>query len=375
MAAKMPLCWRYSSFEHRTHNYDNSQTMIRYIQNPLYPLLLIVAFALTLTGCDQEPPLPELQKFGGTAQGTTYHISYWTKKPIELPAVTKLVEDEFRRLDKLLSNYRNDSDIEQLNAKVGSKIQPVNEEIITLIKQARTVSEASNGCYDLTIKPLFDLWGFRGDKLTPPNNANLQKTLAQIGFKQIEILDETHLRKINPALKIDLSSIAQGYSVGRLSKLLEQQGIEDYLVEIGGELQTRGKKPDGQHWRIALEKPLSGQRTLQKVVTIQRTEPLVMMTSGTYRHFFDLDGKRYSHILDAKTGRPVEHSTVSVTVFHDDPTEADAWSTALLCLGKAQGLEVAKQAGIAALFIEMDREIYNEYSTDALKALKEIEIK
>ena len=348
--------------------------MMRYTQNPLYPLLLIVAFAFTLSGCDQES-LPELQKFGGTAQGTTYHISYWTKKPIELPAVTKLVEDELHRLDKLLSNYRNDSEIEQFNAKVGSETQTVNQEIISLIKQARAVSEASNGCYDLTIKPLFDLWGFKGDKLTLPDNAALQKTLTQIGFKQLNIIDETRLRKINPELKIDLSSIAQGYSVGRIAKLLEQQGIEDYLVEIGGELQTRGKKPDGQHWRIALEKPLSGQRTLQKVVTVQRTEPLAMMTSGTYRHYFDLDGKRYSHILDAKTGRPVEHTTVSVTVFHHDPTQADAWSTALLCLGKAQGLLAANQAGIAALFIQMDREIYNEYSSDALKTLKEIEIK
>jgi thiamine biosynthesis lipoprotein len=221
---------------------------------------------------------------------------------------------------------------------------------------------------------LFDLWGFNGDKLTPPTAEALQAALKQVGFQQIKIVDATHIQKLNPNLRIDLSSIAQGYSVARMVGVLEQQGIENYLVEIGGELQTRGKKPDASPWRVAVEKPLSSERTMQKVVTINRIEPLAIMTSGTYRHYFDVDGKRYSHILDAKTGIPVDHGTVSVTVLHDNVTQADAWSTALLCLGRTKGIEVANKAGVAALFIEQQGEAFNEYRSAPFDALKQISI-
>lgn len=337
----------------------------------IYKLLAVLAMTFTFLGCSQSP---EIQKISGDAQGTTYHISFWSPQAVDTASIKQLVETEFTRLDMQLSNYRKDSVIEQLNATVSSEPLALSEEIIGLIEQARVVSIASEGCYDLTIKPLFDLWGFNGDKLTPPDAASLQAALKQVGFAQIKIVDATHIQKLNPQLRIDLSSIAQGYSVSRMVALLEQQGIENYLVEIGGELQTRGKKPEGTAWRVALEKPLSSERTMQKIVTINRSEPLAVMTSGTYRHYFDLNGKRYSHILDAKTGSPVDHNIVSVTVLHDNPTQADAWSTALLCLGKTRGIEAANKAGIAALFIEQDGEAFNELRTVPFDALKNISI-
>jgi len=334
--------------------------------------LLFPLAACLLAACNQ--PV-ELQKFSGYAQGTTYHISYWTSQSTDAQAVKKTVDEEFARLDKLLSNYRPDSSIEQFNAVHNTEIQAVSEEIVGLVEQARIVSEASHGCYDLTVKPLFELWGFKGDKLTPPNTATLQATLTQVGFNRLEVIDAGHLRKQTSSLSVDLSSIAQGYSVKRVAELLEQQGITDYLVEIGGELQTRGKKPDGEPWRVALEKPVSEQRTMQKVLTINRVEPFAIMTSGTYRHYFDVDGKRYSHILDAKTGIPVTHSTVSVTVIHEDPTQADAWSTALLCMGREAGIEAANKASIAALFIEQEGEAFNEYASVPLTAATSVTIK
>ncbi len=337
----------------------------------IYKLLAVLAMTFLFLGCSQPP---EIQKISGDAQGTTYHISFWSPQAVDTASIKQLVETEFTRLDMQLSNYRKDSVIEQLNATISSEPLALSEEIIGLIEQARVVSIASEGCYDLTIKPLFDLWGFNGDKLTPPSPETLQAALQQVGFKQIKIVDATHIQKLNPQLRIDLSSIAQGYSVSRMVALLEQQGIENYLVEIGGELQTRGKKPEGTAWRVALEKPLSSERTMQKIVTINRSEPLAVMTSGTYRHYFDVGGKRYSHILNAKTGVPVNHNTVSVTVLHDNPTQADAWSTALLCLGKTRGIEAANKAGIAALFIEQDGEAFNELRTVPFDALKNISI-
>lgn len=336
-----------------------------------YKLLFILAVTLTISGCSRPK---EVQKFGGYAQGTTYHVGFWLEQGADTKAVKQAVDAEFSRLDQQLSNYRKDSVIEQFNANSSTKPQSVGEEIVVLVEQARVVSQISGGCYDLTIKPLFELWGFRGDKLTPPDDATLRATLKQVGFAQIVVIDATHLRKHIPTLEVDLSSIAQGYSVKRITALLEKQGIENYLVEIGGELQTRGKKPDGLPWRVALEKPLSGERTMQKVITIKQTEPLAVMTSGTYRHFFDLNGKRYSHILDARTGKPVNHETVSITVLHADPTQADAWSTALLCLGRKAGIEAANKAGIAALFIEQQGAAFNEYSSAPMAALNQVTI-
>lgn len=341
-----------------------------------YPFTRCLLFSLSLLlvapGCTQQP---ELQKFSGATQGTTYHVSFWSTPPLDTQTVQKAVDKELARLDTLLSNYRPDSAIEQLNATLSSDVQTVNEEIIDLIEQAKIVSLASQGCYDLTIKPLFDLWGFKDEKLFIPDQKRLQSTLQEIGFSQIEISDHNHLRKLNPKLRIDLSSIAQGYSVARIANLLEQQGIHDYLVEIGGELQTRGIKPNQEAWRVALEKPLPGERTMNKIITINRTEPLAIMTAGTYRHYFDAEGKRYSHILDAKSGKPVEHQTVSVTVLHNDPTQADAWDTALLCMGRTAGMEAANKAGIAALFIEQQGEAFNEYRSTALDALNNVLIK
>jgi thiamine biosynthesis lipoprotein len=191
---------------------------------------------------------------------------------------------------------------------------------------------------------------------------------------KVEKVGDDALRKTLPAIQIDLSSIAQGYSVGRVARVLEQQDIQDYLVEIGGELQTRGRKPGAQPWRVAIERPLPGERTVEKIITIDTLDPLAVMTSGTYRHYFDADGKRYSHILDARTGRPVEHDTLSVTVLYPEPAAADAWSTALLCLGRDQGLKVADDQGVPALFIDQTGDQLTEVYSQPLLDLQTVHI-
>ena len=232
-----------------------------------------------------------------------------------------------------------------------------------MVRVAQIVHQASHGCYDLTIKPLFELWGFRADKLTIPGDPLIIKTLSQVGMEKLEVVDETHLRKKQVDLKVDLSSIAQGYSVGRISDILEKNGITNYLVEIGGELKTRGHKPNLKAWRIAVERPLPGEQLMHKIIDMPKELPIAVMTSGTYRHYFDDKGHRYSHILDARTGRPVSHELVSVTVIHENPTIADAWSTALLCLGPKDGMKTANLEKISALFIvQQDQELIESRS-------------
>ncbi len=324
-----------------------------------------LSIALILSACGE--PVPDIVKFEGFAQGTTYHISYWVKPPIDGKTLQDQVSAELAEIDKLLSNYRNDSVIERFNNNPSGESQSVDAEIVELFKLAATVSQASQGCYDLTIKPLFDLWGFQGDNLTIPDQQVLQQALSRVGMRKVIVVDGTHLQK-QTDVKVDVSSVGQGYSVGRVSRLLERAGVHDYLVEIGGELKTQGHKPDGQGWRIAVEKPLPGEQRMMKILTMPIDQPLSVMTSGTYRHYFDVNGQRYSHILDARTGKPVTHDLVAVTVLHDDPAVADAWSTALLCLGQQQGMRLADDENIQALFVQQQGAQLLETKSRALAA-------
>lgn len=333
-------------------------------------LLACVALVL-LAGCSQPDTV---QLLSGAAQGTTWHVSVWRPGGVDAQALQEKIQTEFDRLDKVLSNYRPDSIIERFNGTQSTAPVNVGKEIVRLTGIARRVSKASHGCYDLTIKPLFDLWGFAGDTFTPPGPDTLRQQMQHVGFAKLETPTPTQLRKTDPQVHVDLSSIAQGYSVGRIASVVEAAGIKNYLVEIGGELQTRGHKPDGSPWRIGVERPLPGGRSVEKALTIHQDAPVAIMTSGTYRHYFDEHGKRYSHILDARTGKPITHDTVSVTVLNDNPTVADAWSTALLCMGTEAGMQVADEHGIAALFIELRNNELDESTTDRWRAMKTIEV-
>ena len=332
---------------------------------PFFNLSAYLLVVLILTACGESAP--DVAKFEGFAQGTTYHITYWAKTPIDKKTLEDKVNSELADIDKVLSNYRPDSSIEAFNNHPSAESQWVAPEIVELFKLARKVSQASQGCYDLTIKPLFDLWGFQGDTLTIPEPEVLKQALSQVGMDKVSVVDDQHLQK--PAqVRIDVSSVGQGYSVGRVSRVLEQSGVHDYLVEIGGELKTRGRKPDGKSWRIAVEKPLPGEQRMMKILSMPLDQTLSVMTSGTYRHYFDVNGQRYSHILDARTGAPVTHDLVAVTVLHEDPTLADAWSTALMCLGQQQAMQLADAENIKAFFVQQQGANLLESKSAALAA-------
>ena len=323
-------------------------------------------------GCTPADPI---KKFSGPAQGATYNISYWSEQPVDQAALQQQITAELERIDLAMSNYRPDSTIEKFNQQQSTSPMEVGTELVQLVAQARFVSSQSQGCYDLTVKPLFDLWGFKADQFHQPTPEQLQQTMQSVGMAKIQDAGASMLAKQLPALRIDVSSIAQGWTVNQLAKIVEQSGIQNYLVEVGGELIVRGKKPQQQPWRVAIEKPLPGAQTLQKVITVQQDEPLAVMTSGTYRHYFDADGVRYSHVLDARSGAPVKHQTVSTTVLIEDPTLGDAWSTAFLCLGSKDGKPVADRLGMKVLFIDQLGDELVEISSDALQNSQAVSLK
>jgi thiamine biosynthesis lipoprotein len=174
------------------------------------------------------------------------------------------------------------------------------------------------------------------------------------------------MRKKDPQVAIDLSSVGQGYTVGVIANYLEAQGIVNYLVEIGGEMKVRGRKPDGSLWRVAVERPDPNTRQVEEVVELVQDQGMAIMTAGTYRHFFEEGGKTYSHILDPRTGQPVTHQLRSVTILHEDPTWADVWDTALLCVGEREAQRIVEQEGLMALLIWGEKDQFEAYQSSSL---------
>jgi thiamine biosynthesis lipoprotein len=333
-----------------------------------FRLLACVLATFSLLSCTPADPI---QRFSGPAQGAFYNISYWTEAEVSASELQQQVTDELNRIDLAMSNYRPDSVIEQFNSNKVMTAQQVGTELVQLVEIARQVSLASDGCYDLTVKPLFDLWGFKADKFNQPTPEQITQTMQLVGMDKISTEGDA-MRKSNPDTRVDVSSIAQGYTVRQLAAILEQAGVTNYLVEVGGEMQVRGKKPAEKPWRVAIEKPLPGEQRLQKIIEVMQDEPLAIMTSGTYRHYFDANGERFSHLLDARAGAPVRHHTVSTTVLIDNATLADAWSTAFLCLGSDAGLKIANDLAMKVLFIDQQGDTLQEKYSQSLTQSKAV---
>jgi thiamine biosynthesis lipoprotein len=306
--------------------------------------LLLFAAAWLAAGCSSRR---DIQTIAGLAQGTTYELQWWSEREIDQPDLNRAVVRELDRIDEVLSNYRSDSVLERFNASRTTEPQALPAELVALLRLAADVHRASDGCFDPTVRPLVRLWGFDGDAPHVPPDADLEAARAQVGFGKIEIVDDEHVRKLASEVEIDMASIGQGYTVGRLAAIAQSYGLTDYLVEIGGELMGSGRRPDGRGWRVGVESPAQG--AALRALPLRADGPTAVITSGTYRHFFEDRGRVFSHILDPRTGRPVDHALVSVTVAGPDPAAAAAWGTALLCLGPDAGAAMAEKIGLAAL--------------------------
>jgi thiamine biosynthesis lipoprotein len=292
------------------------------------------------------PPPPAIRAINGVAQGTTYSLQ-WSGGGAE-PVVAAAAEDELERIDLLLSNYRLDSTLERFNA--ADDITPIElpDELIGLFRVAKDVHAGSDGCFDPTVRPLVHAWGFDGASPAVPSSGSLDEARGLVGLDHLEILDDTHVRKAIPRLALDMASIGQGYSAQRLAAVLEERGAEAYLAEIGGEIVARGTKPDGTPWRIGVERPTT-EPSPGPTLRLPAGVRTVVITSGAYRHYFEDGDRRFSHVIDARTGWPIDHSLLSVTLVGQDAATTAAWATALLCLGPADAAAVAEREQLAAL--------------------------
>ena len=281
--------------------------------------------------------------------GTTYIVQLNTPlEPDELRAARAAVARAIRRIEELMSTYQPSSEISRFARAPAHAPFVVSEETAEVLDRALQVVASTAGAFDITVHPLVEAWGFgaRGRPDRVPRDDELAALLGQVGPDKITFDRSARtVRKTTAGVSLDLSAVAKGYAVDRAAEALEARGLHDYLVELGGETRARGQNPRGQPWRVAVEKPGGGAIALE-------LDARGVASSGNYRNTYVLDGQRYAHTIDPRTGRPVTHSVLGTAVVHEDTAVADAWATALMVLGDPQGLNVATRERLAvALFI------------------------
>ncbi len=313
--------------------------------------LLLAAVAVLRLAVDERGPA--VHEISGLTMGTTYVVKIDDRDvaTAQRVALRDTIQSSLDSVERLMSTYDSSSELSLFNRHASSLPFEVSAATLEVFRVALDVSERSGGGFDVTVGPLVDAWGFGpSDRApTPPTDSVLALLADRVGYDLISInLDAGTLAKARPQTTADLSAIAKGFAVDRVAEALIRIGFDAFLIEVGGELKARGRKTDGTPWRVGIERPEGDVRTA--LMTLDLVD-MAVATSGDYRNYYEVDGVRYSHIIDPRTRAPVRHSGASVTVLHGEAVFADAWATALSVLGPEEGYELAEQEGLAALFL------------------------
>ena len=321
--------------------------MIVLSKRRLRPALLL-AFCC-LAACSGERP----QQLGGNIFGTTWAATYQhAPDDLSAEAVKTEIESAFELVNLSMNHYDPESVISDFNQLPPGEPLEVDWDFAYVLTAALALGEATGGAYDVSVSALSDLWGFGPDGPTRlPTLGDIDIALSQVGVSHLEWQPETRsLAKRVPNLKLDFSSLAKGYAVDLAADALDELGLEHYMLEVGGEVRVRGQSPRGGDWRIAVERPDPTARgSVQTALSVSDTG---IATSGDYRNFFESEGRRYSHLIDPKSGYPIQHDVVSVTVVHGSAMMADAWATALIVLGSEEAMALAEERRLAVYLLK-----------------------
>jgi thiamine biosynthesis lipoprotein len=286
--------------------------------------------------------------------GTTYHVTVVTGYFQGVSGLKEKIDARLEEINRSMSTYQEDSEISRFNRfkQTGRKFK-ISDDFFQVMTTGRTIYRLSDGVWDATVKPLVDLWGFgpgsRINKVPPQNE--IAALLPDIGFSHIEIPAPGYLLKKRAAVTVDLSSIAKGFGVDQVGDILRKNGFENYLVEIGGEIIAAGNRKDDRPWRIGINRP-QADAAFDEVYKVVDLRNRAFATSGDYRNFFEVNGVRYSHVIDPRTGYPVSNGVVSVSIVTDSCTVADGLATAVMVMGADKGLDLINRlAGVEGLII------------------------
>ncbi len=320
-----------------------------------------------LAGCGESGRGNALTRFAGPTMGTAYRVSIAERLSAEETDALRFgVEAALGRVNKLMSTYRRGSEVSRFNASGGGGWIDVSRDTATVIAEARRAASVSGGGFDVTVGPLVDLWGFGpADRNGVPSDEAISDASAHTGPEAFQF-DPARgtIRKTRSQVRLDLSGVAKGHAVDLVAAYLEALGFDRYLIDVGGELKARGRKADGSLWRVGIERPVPGQRLVQRVVAVDGG---AIATSGDYRNFFERHGRRYSHTIDPRTGRPVQHQLASVSVLSDRAMSADALSTAMMVLGPEEGFALAERMQLPVMFLLRSEDGIVERTTPSFK--------
>lgn len=293
---------------------------------------------------------PVVHAIDGYTMGSTWSVRFSGPSRTDVAAVQAQLEGELAAMDFALSGYRDDSALAQLNAAPVGQWVDVPDHLYNVLHFGLELWRESGGAFDLTVKPLVDLWGFGAAKprVSVPTEDQITAARSRVDSGQLELAADGHRARRLADISIDVDGVAPGYAAGVLSAWLTAHGFGNHLMEIGGEMRASGLRPDGGRWRVGIETPEMARGRVDRVVAITDT---AVTTAGDYRDYFEVDGARYTHILDPLTGRPVAHNIASVTVLAPGKLTADGYATAIIVMGEERGLAFADARDLPVLMI------------------------
>lgn len=344
---------------------DNHQMMPSHMRNQRPAVYLLAALFLSLVlsslaACSQKPE-QSLVTHSGLTMGTTYTVKWVSNAAVDKAETVAAINRALVEVNQSMSTYIPDSELSLLNGLPAGSSAELSKELAFVLQLGLEISEQSDGAFDFTVGPLVNLWGFgpNGRVMQAPDEEKIAAVMQRVGYQSVELKDQ-HLVKTLDSY-IDLSAIAKGYGVDVIAQLLEARGIDSYLVEIGGELRAKGLKPDGSHWKVAIESPVATtERSIQKIIAVK---DIGIATSGDYRNYFEENGVRFSHTIDPITARPIRHNLASVTVLAKTCAEADGYATAMMVMGPVKALKFAEARDIEAFFLVKTDKGFEELMT------------
>ncbi|CAM3180538.1 FAD:protein FMN transferase [Klebsiella spallanzanii] len=359
-------------------------TLLVYSLNPSKrkPIFMDITFfraalfgvCVLLSGCDSatspQTPKSAATVLDGKTMGTFWRVSVMNLDDAKAEDLRQKVQAQLDADDRLLSTWKNDSALMRFNHSPSTAPWPVSEAMADIVTLSLRIGAKTHGAMDITVGPLVNLWGFGPDKqpVKTPDAQQIAAAKARSGLQHLTVINQANkqfLQKDIPDLFVDLSTVGEGYAADHLARLMEQEGISRYLVSVGGALVSRGMNAEGQPWRVAIQKPTDRENAVQAIVDINGHG---ISTSGSYRNYYELDGKRISHVIDPQTGRPIDHKLVSVTVIAPTALEADGWDTGLMVLGPEKAQDVVREQGLAVYMIVKDGDGFKTWMSPQFRA-------
>jgi len=307
--------------------------MNTFVRGRILPLIFVIVLFVVVFVRKGNSPGEEVLLTGKTMGPIEYHVKYLSKESVSYQME---VDSVLRAFNQSLSTYVPTSEISRFNQSDSLVFETAY--MFPVLETSKKVYEMTGGAFDPTVGPLVNAWGFGPNKAPSADTSKIDSLLRFVGFNKISFTD-TKVVKSVPGIYLDFSAVAKGYGVDLLGQFLESKGIEDYMVEIGGEVVCKGKNQKGEWWLIGVDNPELDAKSENIAATVM-LENRAMATSGNYRNFYELNGKKYAHTIDPSTGRPVAHSLLSASVFAPDCMTADALATACMVMGVEQAVHL-----------------------------------